>query len=87
MATMYVRHQVADFKTWKPVFDEHDATRKEFGCKSSSVFTNTQNPNEVLSVFEWDSKDHAIKFGQSPGLKDAMERGGVVSAPDISFAE
>ena len=83
---MYVRHKVADFGKWKSVFDAHDATRKQFGCKSAAVFTNAQNPNEILAVLDWDTKEQAIKFGQSPGLKEAEERGGVVNVPEVSFA-
>ena len=87
MIKMYVRHQVADFKKWKPVYDAHDSVRKQFGCKKSEVFTNTQNPNEVLVTLDWDNKEQAIKFGQSPSLKEAEERGGVTSVPEVSFAE
>ena len=82
---MYVRHKVADFSKWKPLFEEHDAVRKEFGCLKSEVFTNDQNPNEVLAILQWDNKDQAAKFGASPNLKEAMERGGVVSTPEVSF--
>lgn len=87
MTKMYVRHKVADFKTWKPVYDQHESVRKQFGCKKSEVFTNTQNPNEVLVTLDWDTKEQAIKFGQSPSLKEAEERGGVISVPEVSFTE
>ena len=84
---LYVRHQVANFKNWKTAYDQHDATRKQFGCTAASVFTNSENPNEVLAVHEWDSKEDAVKFIQSPELKEAMQKAGVVTAPEISFAE
>ena len=84
---MYVRHKVADFKTWKPVYDGHAAVREQFGCKKADVFTNIQNPNEVLAVFDWDTKEYAIQFGQSSSLKEAEERAGVISKPEVSFSE
>ena len=87
MTKMYVRHQVADFKNWKTVYDQHDATRKQFGCTAASVFTNAENPNEVIAVHEWGNKEQALKFIQSPDLKQAMQKAGVVSAPEVSFAE
>jgi quinol monooxygenase YgiN len=87
MIKMFVRHQVADFKKWKIVFDEHDSFRRKAGCIKSEVFTNSQNPNEVLSVLRWESKEHAQKFSQDPGLKEAMAEGGVVGIPEFSFAE
>lgn len=85
MVKMYVRHQVADFNKWKPVFDEHDSVRRQFGCKSIAVFTNIEHPNDVLIVSEWGSKEEAMAFGQSPSLKEAMEHAGVLGMPEISF--
>ena len=87
MVTGYVRHKVADFNKWKAAYDAHDSARKQYGCKKSEVFTNTQNPNEVLVVMEWDSKEQAAKFDASASLKEAMQHAGVVSAPEFSFAE
>ncbi len=87
MVKGYVRHKVADFNKWKVVYDQHDAIRKQFGCKKSEVFTNSQNPNEVLVVTEWDSKEQAAKFDSSASLKEAMQNAGVISAPEFSFAE
>ena len=87
MVKQYLRHTVADFKKWKAVYDSHDATRKEFGCQKSEVFANAQNPNEVLVVMEWASQADAAKFAQSPSLKEAMQNAGVVSHPEVSFAD
>ena len=87
MVTNYVRHQVADFKTWKEAFDKHAETRKQYGCKKSDVFTNVQNPNDVLVVLQWESKEHAAKFDASVDLKETMQHAGVISKPEFSFAE
>jgi quinol monooxygenase YgiN len=87
MIKMFVRHKVADFKKWKTAFDEHDSFRKQAGCIKSEVFANTQNSNEVLSVLQWESKEHAMKFSQDPGLKEAMAQGGVVGPPEFSFSD
>ena len=84
---MYVRHKVADFNKWKVVFEEVEPFRKQLGSSGSHVFRNNANPNEVLVITDWDNKEQGIKFGQSPELKNAMERAGVISAPEISFAE
>ncbi len=87
MVKMYVRHTVADFAVWKKVFDDHDATRKNFGAKKSEVFTNSENPNEIIALIVWDNKGQAIDFMEKSNLKTIMENGGVLTAPDISFAE
>ena len=87
MIKMYVRQTVADFAKWKAVYDEHDATRKKFGAKKSEAFTNSQNPKEVLVVIEMDNKEQAKNFLEKSDIKEAMERAGVIGAPEISFAE
>jgi len=87
MIKMYVRHKVADFNKWKIVFEEVEPFRKQSGSSGSHVFRNNGNANEVLVITDWDNKDQGMKFGQSSELKNAMERAGVIGAPEISFAE
>lgn len=87
MVTNYIRHQVADYKTWKAAFDQHNATRIQYGCTKADVFTNVLNPNDVLVVLQWESKEHAAKFGASNELKETMQKAGVISKPEFSFAE
>jgi quinol monooxygenase YgiN len=87
MVRMFIRHSVADFAKWKVVYDAHEHIRKEFGCIKAEVFTNAQNPKDVLLVHEHTSKEQAIKFTQSPDLKAAMAKAGVTSAPVFEFSE
>jgi quinol monooxygenase YgiN len=87
MVKMYVRHKVADFDKWKIVFEEVEPFRKQMGSLGAYVFRNNANSNEVLVITEWNNKEQGIKFGQSPELQNAMKRGGVLSAPEINFAE
>jgi quinol monooxygenase YgiN len=87
MVNLYVRHLVADFAKWKPVYDGHESTRKEFGEKRSEVFTSTTNPNDVLLVFEWESRDRAQEFLETSNLKEVMESAGVVSQPEVKFVD
>jgi len=87
MIKMNVRHTVADFNKWKVVFDEVEPMRKKAGSTGVHVFRNYDNPNEVLVITEWINKEQADKFGQSAELKKAMERGGVLGKPEMSFAE
>lgn len=82
---MIVRHKVADYKAWKPVFDQHNSVRQQYGCKSDAVFSNVQDPNDVLVVLQWGSKEDAIKFGESSTLREAEARSGVVGVPEVTF--
>lgn len=88
MAThLLVRHKVADYAKWRPVFDEHGKTRQASGSKHGHVFRNADNPNEIIVMFEWDSLENARKFGASDDLRKVMERAGVVDKPDVYFLE
>ncbi len=84
---MIVRHKVADFNNWKKVFDEMGATRATHGWIRHEVLRDAADPNLVTVVNKMKSIDGAKAYGTSPDLKDAMQRAGVISQPDISFLE
>jgi quinol monooxygenase YgiN len=84
---MLVRHKVADYAKWKPVYDEHAATRKASGAKWAHLFRNADNPNEIVLLFEWDDLIKARKFAQSEDLIKTMQKAGVIDKPDIYFLD
>ncbi|MEA2573821.1 MAG: hypothetical protein QOH93_1119 [Chloroflexia bacterium] len=87
MAYLIVHHTVEDYDQWKPVFDGHASARKEHGSKGAQVLRSVQNPNEIVSVFEWDSIENAQAFASSPGLREAMQNAGVIGRPEVIFLE
>ena len=87
MATFIVHHTVEDYAKWKPVFDQHAATRKAAGSKGGMLYRSADNPNELLIVWEWDSLANARKFAESPDLREVMQKAGVMGRPDIHFLE
>jgi len=87
MPYLLIRHKVKDYAKWKPVFDEHGATRKKSGSKGGHLFRNADNPNELIVLFEWDDLKNARQLAQSEELKKAMERAGVSDKPDLFFLE
>ncbi len=87
MPYILVRHKVADYAKWKPVFDEHGAARKASGSKGGRLFRNADNPNEVLILLEWDDLGKARQFAQSQDLRQTMERAGVIDQPDVYFVD
>ena len=86
-AKMIIRYKVADFKKWKTVFDSMGTARKQYGSTGDQVFVNHENPNEVLIVTEWGTKEQAAKYRQAPELKSAMDSAGIISTPETSFTE
>ena len=87
MNHMIVKHTVKDFAAWKKAFDEHAATRKSAGSTGAQVFRNEANPNKVVVVMDWTSSDAAKKFAGSDNLRQVMEKAGVISHPEIIFAD
>ena len=87
MPYLLVRHTVKDYAKWKPFFDEHQLTRKKSGSKGGHIYRNSQNPNEIIVVFEWDTLDNARKFAESADLREQMEKAGVIGKPDVYFLE
>lgn len=85
MSKMLVHHTVKDFNAWKTVYDSMVGTRKENGELSEQIFHEENNPNSLTILFDWNSIENAKKFSQSPELKAAMEKAGVMGPPDIHF--
>ncbi len=87
MAYILIRHNVADYAKWKPVFDENAAARKAGGSKGGHLFRSADNPNEVVVLLEWDSIEKARQFTQSNELREAMQNAGVTGRPDLFFLD
>ena len=82
-----VQHKVRDYDAWKAVFDEHEATRRRHSATGHELYRGFEDANEVTVVNHFSSKEQAEAFAADPSLKEAMERGGVVSEPRITWAE
>lgn len=87
MVGVIVRHRVADYAAWKPVFDEHEATRRKHGAVGHHVFRLASDPQEVIVVNLYRDAAGAQAFAADPSLREAMHRGGVVSEPEVLFCE
>jgi len=84
MPYVLIRHKIEDYAKWRPEYDEHGASRrKASGCKGTHVFRNSENPNEIVILLEWDELENARQFIQSEDLREAMQRAGVADQPDI----
>jgi len=82
---MLVRHKVADFAKWKPVYDAHLSARQTAGLKEEHLFQNADNPNKVLLLFSVEDVDKAKAFAASDDLRQAMENAGISDKPDVYF--
>jgi len=85
MATMIVKHKVADYAKWKTVFDAHQKDRLEGGISGHSVCRMADDPHTVVIIGRVKDLSKARAFAKSDTLKNAMMKAGVQGAPEIWF--
>lgn len=82
-----IAHRVADFESWKAVFDEHGASRKAHGAVGHRVLRRSDESNTVMVLTEFGDRPQAEAFLADPSLRAAMGRAGVEGVPEITFWE
>jgi hypothetical protein len=87
MTTLFVRHSVSDYTAWRKLYDSFAPVQKANGVTAQAVYQATDDPNDVTVTHEFASLDEAKNFIGKPELKAAMQKGGVVGAPTIWFAD
>jgi hypothetical protein len=85
MPYVLVRHKISDFSKWKSAYDTHSSARQGAGLKEEHLLRNTDDPNEVVMLFEAKDIQKAKEFAGSADLREAMQNAGVVDKPDIYF--
>jgi len=85
MNYILIRHKVADFAKWKPVYDGHAPARAAAGLKEEYLLRKIDNPNEVILLFSADDLTKAKQFAASDDLHQRMQQAGVSDTPDIWF--
>ena len=85
MNYILIRHKVADFAKWKPVYDGHASSRSAAGLKEEKLLRGVDNPNEVVLLFSAQDLNKAKEFGGSDDLRQRMQQAGVTDKPDIMF--
>lgn len=86
-ATLFVRHTIADYDTWRKAYDGADALRVKHGCTAEQVLRMPDDPNDVAATHEFPTVAQAEAFANDPELKAAMGEGGVTSVPRIEIFE
>ena len=82
-----IKHMVADYSRWRPIFDADSTFRNSAGMHPVGVARGIENENEVEVPFMIDDVQKAKAFTADPKLKDAMQKGGVSSEPNIKFVK
>jgi len=84
MVYLNVRHTVADYEKWRPLFDEDEARRRAAGATGvNQVYRDVDDPNTITIVLEWDNAEKARKFMDDPALREVMQKAGVIGMPAV----
>jgi hypothetical protein len=87
MATLFVRHQAADYAAWRRMYDAFQPKAKTLGVQSDAVYQAADDPNNITVTHEFATLEAAQAFAGSPELRAAMHDAGVVGAPTVWFAK
>ena len=81
-----VSHPVKDYAVWRTVYDSAEPIRQKAGVTGAEVFHDPKNPNMMIIIHRFPSLETAQSFLGDPGLKAAMEKGGVTAPPTAIIA-
>lgn len=82
-----VKHKVANYVKWKNGYDMHDSARVASSLFNYLIGRGTPDSNTVLIILRSSDTAKARQFGNSPGLKEAMKKAGVIGRPSISMID
>lgn len=87
MSYVLIIHEVADYPTWKVVFDRAAGIRHTAGELSYQVLEDTERPNQIVHFSKWISLAAAKTFFESPQLVKIRAEAGVKSPEFIYLTE
>jgi hypothetical protein len=76
-----VTHKVADYAKWFAAYESHDSARLAAGIHNYVIGRGLVDSNVVTIVLRVDDTTKAKAFAKAPGLKAAMQKGGVLGTP------
>jgi hypothetical protein len=85
MTTLFVRHTVSDYKTWRQAYDAFAAFQAANGVMAKAAYQAVDNPNDITVTHEFATLEAAQAFVKNEELKTTMHKAGVVGAPTIWF--
>ncbi len=78
-------HEVADYDSWKNVFDKGEPARNEHGFELRGISVSNDNPNKVWCLFALKDIAMAKEYCGSDEFKQSVEKAGVTEEPSILY--
>jgi hypothetical protein len=85
MVTLFVRHTVSNYETWRRAYDDFASTQTAMGVTAQAVYRGVANPDDVTVSHDFERLETAQAFLASAELGKAMQNAGVVGTPTIWF--
>lgn len=85
MTTVFIRHKMKDFTTWKKVYDAYD--KKSEGCSRATIHRDSADPKTLIVTETFPDVASAQAHITSDKLKNAMNQAGVEGIPQIWMTE
>lgn len=77
MSTFFVRHHVADYDAWRAVYDGVAEMQRAAGVTEAAVYRDADDPNLVLVMHRFESREQADAFMSNNDARAAMADAGV----------
>jgi heme-degrading monooxygenase HmoA len=74
---LLVDHRVADFDSWKKVYDDGRDWQRTGGVRFHQVLRSPDDPNRAIVTHVFDTREAAQAFADNPELKEMMGKAGV----------
>ncbi len=87
MFNVLIIQKVQDYAKWKPFYEGASAKRQEYGAKEAHLYRNSDDPNEVVILFEWDNTEKARKYFESDYLLEKLKEAGAEMKTKIFLEE
>jgi heme-degrading monooxygenase HmoA len=87
MAFALVSIKTGDFEKWKVGFEAASSLRKSYGSKGVRAFRNTEKPDEILVLGEYESLEKAKEMFASQEFREAVKNAGLSSPPTVAFLD
>ncbi len=82
---MTIKHKVANYAKWKPLYESHDSARQANGLHNYVIARGIEDSNMVLVALKMDDVDKAKAMAASPELKNRMKKAGVTGPASFDY--
>jgi len=85
--TVFLKHAVADYAAWRPVYDADEARRTEAGMTGVTVYRGADDENMILMAGQTSDLEALNAMMESPELAEKMTDAGVAGKPEMWLGE